>query len=220
MGFRFDSLRVFSHGAVSSTASGENEELASYDTPDDFFRRLLAKEASGGDAISILKFVDLLGSWQHCSSLSISGTPTRSEGLGFERLLDSRHVGITNSDMLAVPDPGHGPDSIRFSRSRDASVIANVVDPVTAKRISRAIRGNVARQGRSLFRRESSVALTPANTSVPDLSSSSSTKSPLRAEPAHRGYYEIDSARARGNTARTRTELGYKPELLWAAIFR
>jgi glutamine synthetase len=77
-----------------------------------------------------LKFVDLLGSWQHCSfPIDHLDADTFTEGLGFDGSSIRGWMGIHESDMLAMPD-ADTTGSIRSSRPT-ISVIANIVDPVT-----------------------------------------------------------------------------------------
>ena len=70
-------------------------------TPDDFFAFAKKHEAEMVD----LKFVDMLGSWQHCSfPLEHLNKDTFTEGLGFDGSSIRGWMGIHESDMLAVPD--------------------------------------------------------------------------------------------------------------------
>ena len=104
-------------------------------TPDDFFALAKKHEAEMVD----LKFVDMLGSWQHCSfPIEHLDTNTFKDGLGFDGSSIRGWMGIHESDMLAVPDADTARLDPFFARPT-VSVIANIVDPVTG-RTSRAIR--------------------------------------------------------------------------------
>src|SRR5262245_23298365 len=96
-------------------------------TPDDFFAFAKKNEAEKVD----LKFVDMLGSWQHCSfPIDHLDKNTFTEGLGFDGSSIRGWMGIHESDMLAIPDP----DTTRldpFFAKPTVSVIANIIDPVT-----------------------------------------------------------------------------------------
>ena len=70
-------------------------------TPDDFFQFAKKHKAEMVD----LKFVDMLGSWQHCSyPIDVLDKGTFKEGLGFDGSSIRGWMGIHESDMLAVPD--------------------------------------------------------------------------------------------------------------------
>src|SRR5947207_10722533 len=78
-----------------------------------------------------LKFTDLLGSWQHMSlPLSAFDESAFDEGLGFDGSSIRGWKGISESDMLLVPqaetaivDP--------FAAEATLSLVCEVVDPVT-----------------------------------------------------------------------------------------
>ena len=73
-------------------------------TPDDFFALAKKHEAEMVD----LKFVDMLGSWQHCSfPIDHLDKDTFKDGLGFDGSSIRGWMGIHESDMLAVPDRRH-----------------------------------------------------------------------------------------------------------------
>ena len=92
-----------------------------------------------------LKFVDMLGSWQHCSfPLDTLDEGTFEEGLGFDGSSIRGWMGIHESDMMAVPDPATARLDPFFAKPT-LSVIADVVDPVTRKAFTRDPR-HVARK--------------------------------------------------------------------------
>ena len=71
-------------------------------TADDFFA--LAKKHQV-DMVD-LKFVDLLGTWQHCSfPIDLWDADTFKDGLGFDGSSIRGWMGIHESDMLGMPDP-------------------------------------------------------------------------------------------------------------------
>src|SRR2546426_24485 len=68
--------------------------------PSDFFDYAKKNQAEMVD----LKFVDLLGSWQHCSfPIDHLDEGTFEEGLGFDGSSIRGWMGIHESDMMAVP---------------------------------------------------------------------------------------------------------------------
>ena len=145
-------------------------------TPDDFFEFAKAHDAEMVD----LKFVDMLGSWQHCSfPIDHLDAGTFEEGLGFDGSSIRGWMGIHESDMMAVPEP----DTARldpFFAKPTVSIIANVVDPVTRKDFTRDPR-HVARKAEA-YLKDTGVADTcyiGPGARVLHL-----RRGPLRAEPA------------------------------------
>lgn len=102
-------------------------------TPKEFFDFCKKHNAEMID----LKFVDLLGTWQHCSyPIDVWDEGTFEEGLGFDGSSIRGWQGIHMSDMIAIPDP----DTTQldpFFAEPTVSIIANVVDPITKERYSR-----------------------------------------------------------------------------------
>jgi glutamine synthetase len=172
-------------------------------TPREFFAFCKKHRAEMID----LKFVDLLGTWQHCSfPIETWDESTFKEGVGFDGSSIRGWQAINVSDMLAVPDP----DTARldpFFREPTVSVIADIVDPVSHQDYSRDPR-HVARKATDYLKK----------TRIADICQ-------IGPEPEffifdevryeqhqHRGYYEIDSVEGAWNTARfEEPNLGYKP---------
>src|SRR5579871_285870 len=74
-------------------------------TPDDFLAFAKKHQAEMVD----LKFVDMLGTWQHCSfPIDLWNADTFKEGLGFDGSSIRGWMGIHESDMLAMPDSNTG----------------------------------------------------------------------------------------------------------------
>ena len=88
-----------------------------------------------------LKFVDMLGTWQHCSfPIDHLDTGTFKEGLGFDGSSIRGWMGIHESDMLAVPGRrDHASRSVLLRGRRSASSRTSSIR--SPARISRAIRG-------------------------------------------------------------------------------
>ncbi len=96
-------------------------------TPKEFFD--FAKK-HGAETID-LKFVDLLGTWQHCSyPVDLWDESTFEEGLGFDGSSIRGWQDIHMSDMLAIPDPSTARID-PFFKEPTVSVIADIIDPVT-----------------------------------------------------------------------------------------
>src|SRR5579864_838316 len=154
-----------------------------------------------------LKFVDMLGTWQHCSfPIDLWNADTFKEGLGFDGSSIRGWMGIHESDMLALPDPDTACVDPFFSKPT-LSVIANIVDPVTGKDFTRDPR-HVARKAEAHLK-ESGVADTCYIGPEPEFFIFDEVR---YEQNQHRGYYEIDSVEGAWNTARIEEpNLGYKP---------
>src|SRR5687767_5889726 len=110
-------------------------------TPDDFLKFAKKNAAEMVD----LKFVDMLGTWQHCSyPIDLWDADTFKDGLGFDGSSIRGWMGIHESDMLAMPDPLTTCIDPFFAKPT-VSIIANVADPITGKAFTRDPR-HVARK--------------------------------------------------------------------------
>jgi glutamine synthetase len=154
-----------------------------------------------------LKFVDLLGTWQHCSfPLDVIDDETFVEGLGFDGSSIRGWQGIHMSDMMAVPDVNTLCLDPFFARPT-VSVIADIVDPVTREPYSRDPR-YVARKAEA-YLRKTGVADTCHVGPEPEFFIFDEVR---YEQNQHRGVYEIDSIEGSWNTARfEEPNLGYKP---------
>ena len=93
-----------------------------------------------------LKFVDMLGTWQHCTyPIDFWDEKTFTDGVGFDGSSIRGWQAINQSDMLAIPvaestvlDP--------FFAEPTLSVIARIEDPMTRERYSKDPR-NIATKG-------------------------------------------------------------------------
>ena len=171
--------------------------------PRDFFALAKKHDAEMVD----LKFVDLLGSWQHCTfPLDTWDDGTFVDGLGFDGSSIRGWKGIHESDMLAVPDVDTGCVDPFFARPT-LSVIANIVDPVTRQDFSRDPR-HIARKAESHLR-----ATGIADVCYVGPEPEFFIFDEVRYEQnQHKAYYEIDSVEGAWNTARIEEpNLGYKP---------
>jgi glutamine synthetase len=179
-------------------------------TPDDFpknARDFFAYAKKNQAEMVDLKFVDMLGSWQHCSfPVDILDEGTFEEGLGFDGSSIRGWMGIHESDMMAVPDPATARIDPFFAKPT-VSVIANVVDPITRKEFTRDPR-HVARKAEEHLK-QSGIADTCFIGPEPEFFIFDEVR---YEQNQHRGYYEIDSGEGAWNTARIEEpNLGYKP---------
>ena len=172
-------------------------------TPDDFFEFAKAHDAEMLD----LKFVDMLGSWQHWSfPIDHLDAGTFEEGLGFDGSSIRGWMGIHESDMMAVPEPQTARLDPFFAKPT-VSIIANVIDPVTRQDFTRDPR-HVARKAEA-FLRDTGVADTCYVGPEPEFFIFDEVR---YEQNQHKGYYEIDSVEGAWNTGRLEEpNLGYKP---------
>ena len=95
-----------------------------------------------------LKFCDLLGTWQHMTlPLRAFGAESFEEGLGFDGSSIRGWQGISESDMLLMPDP----TSAILDPATEAptlSLVCEIVDPITQGGVlARPAPGREARRG-------------------------------------------------------------------------
>jgi glutamine synthetase len=172
-------------------------------SPKDFFEFAKKNNADMMD----LKFVDLLGSWQHCSfPIDALDERTFVEGLGFDGSSIRGWQNIHVSDMLAVPDPDTFCMDPFFARPT-VSIIADIVDPVTKKTYSRDPR-YVAKKAEA-YLQQTRIADVCYIGPEPEFFIFDEVR---YEQNQHRGMYEIDSQEGAWNTARfEEPNLGYKP---------
>ncbi|KKK66380.1 hypothetical protein LCGC14_2964710 [marine sediment metagenome] len=172
-------------------------------TPKEFFEFAKKNNANMID----LKFVDLLGTWQHCSyPVDTWDEKTFEEGVGFDGSSIRGWQGIHMSDMLAVPDPDTTVID-PFFKEPTVSVIANIVDPITKADYSRDPR-HVTRKG-ATYLKETGIADTCYIGPEPEFFIFDEVR---YEQNQHTGMYRIDSVEGAWNTARfEEPNLGYKP---------
>lgn len=172
-------------------------------TPKQFFEFMKKNKSEMMD----LKFVDMLGSWQHCSfPIDVLDEGTFEEGLGFDGSSIRGWQGIHMSDMLAVPDPNTAVLDPFFAKPT-VSVIANIVDPVSHEDYSRDPR-HVARKAEA-YLKSTGIADTAFIGPEPEFFIFDQVR---YHQNQHTGMYEIDSVEGAWNTARfEEPNLGYKP---------
>ena len=172
-------------------------------TPKEFFEFCQKQNAEMVD----LKFVDLLGTWQHCSYPTDTwDEDTFKDGLGFDGSSIRGWQGIHMSDMLAIPDPSTARVDPFFAKPT-VSVTANIIDPITKEDYTRDPR-HVARKGTEYLKR-TGIADTCFIGPEPEFF----IFDEVRFEQSqHRGFYQIDSVEGAWNSARfEEPNLGYKP---------
>src|SRR5713101_9611377 len=155
-----------------------------------------------------VKFIDLLGTWQHFTApvSEFKDEAPFEEGLGFDGSSIRGWQAIDNSDMLVIPDPDTAVLD-PFTKEPTLSIICTIQDPITRADYSRDPR-NVARKAEAYLK----------STGVGDVAY-------FGPEPEffifddvrfdqnqHEAYYHLDSKEGRWNSGRAEgPNLGYKP---------
>src|SRR5215467_16351308 len=88
-----------------------------------------------------LKFCDLLGTWQHVTlPIGSFDESAFDEGLGFDGSSIRGWQGISESDMLLMPDPASAIID-PFTEAPTLSLVCEIADPVTREGYERDPRG-------------------------------------------------------------------------------
>ncbi|MCS5621818.1 MAG: type I glutamate--ammonia ligase [Nitrospinaceae bacterium] len=154
-----------------------------------------------------LKFIDLLGSWQHFSvPISELEEALFDEGLGFDGSSIRGWQAINASDMLVIPDPATTVMD-PFMKDPTVSMICNIVDPITREKYSRDPR-NIAQKAEAYLKStgigDTAYFGPEAEFFVFDNVQYDSN--------ANESFYSIDSVEAKWNTGRDEDpNLGHKP---------
>ena len=154
-----------------------------------------------------LKFVDMLGTWQHCSyPIATVDESVFEEGLGFDGSSIRGWQEIHQSDMMAVCDAATAALDPFFARPT-VSVIADIVDPETREMYRKCPR-TVAKLAVA-YLAETGIADTCHVGPEPEFFIFDEVR---YEQNQHTGYYQIDSVEGAWNTARfEEPNLGYKP---------
>ena len=172
-------------------------------TPKEFFDFAKKHNAKMVD----LKFVDLLGTWQHCSyPIDIWDESIFVDGLGFDGSSIRGWQGIHQSDMLAIPQA----ETVKldpFFKEPTISVIADIYDPITKEPYSRDPR-YIAKKSTE-FLKSSGIGDTAFIGPEPEFFIFDEIRFD---QSQNMGFYQIDSVEGAWNTDRIEEpNLGYKP---------
>jgi glutamine synthetase len=172
-------------------------------TPKDFFDFAKKHNAKMVD----LKFVDLLGTGQHCSyPIDIWDEGIFEDGLGFDGSSIRGWQGIHQSDMIAIPQA----ETVQidpFFKEPTVSVIADIYDPITKKAYSRDPR-YIARKSTD-YLKNTGIADTAFIGPEPEFFIFDEIRFD---QTQNMGFYQIDSVEGAWNTNRIEEpNLGYKP---------
>ncbi|KKK92966.1 hypothetical protein LCGC14_2697600, partial [marine sediment metagenome] len=172
-------------------------------TPKEFFEFAKKHDAKMMD----LKFVDMLGTWQHCSyPIETCDESVFEEGLGFDGSSIRGWQEIHQSDMMAIMDPSTAKIDPFFAKPT-VSVIADIKDPTTGEDYTRDPR-HIARKG-AAYLKSTGIADVCYIGPEPEFFIFDEVR---YEQNQHTGYYKIDSVEGAWNTARfEEPNLGYKP---------
>jgi len=172
-------------------------------TPKEFFE--FAKQNNA--AMMDLKFVDMLGTWQHCSyPINCLDEGIFAEGLGFDGSSIRGWQEIHKSDLMAVCDPNTAVMDPFFEKPT-ISVLANIVDPETREDYGKCPRHVVRRAANYL--KETGIGDVCYIGPEPEFFIFDEVR---YEQNQHIGYYQIDSVEGAWNSARIEEpNLGYKP---------
>ncbi len=154
-----------------------------------------------------LKFMDLLGTWQHFTvPISELEDHMFEEGLGFDGSSIRGWQAINASDMLVIPDPITGVMD-PFTKVPTLSMICNIVDPITKEKYSRDPR-NIAMKAEA-YLQSTGLGDTVYFGPEPEFFVFDDVR--YESDVNHAAYY-VDSREGNWNTGRDEgPNLGYKP---------
>ncbi|MEE9498089.1 MAG: type I glutamate--ammonia ligase [Nitrospinaceae bacterium] len=154
-----------------------------------------------------LKFMDLLGTWQHFSvPISELVEHMFEEGLGFDGSSIRGWQAIHASDMLVMPDAATGVMD-PFTKAQTLSMIGNIVDPITKEKYSRDPR-NIAQKAEA-YLQSTGLGDTAYFGPEPEFFVFDDVR--YESDVNHAAYY-VDSSEGNWNTGRDEgPNLGYKP---------
>ncbi len=169
-------------------------------------RRVLEFAKKNKVQVVDLKFVDLIGTWQHFSlPIEELNEGVFKDGSGFDGSSIRGWKAINNSDMLVVPDPKTAIMD-PFTEVPTLSLVCNVVDPITRQPYDRDPRNIALKAERHL-----------KSTRIGDISYWGPEAEFFIFDQArydqdsHSGYYFIDSGEGIWNSGREGINLGSKP---------
>lgn len=154
-----------------------------------------------------LKFIDLLGQWQHFT-VPISEFKDESafeEGLGFDGSSIRGWQSIESSDMLVIPDPTTATME-PFAKDPTITMICNISDPITRGEYSRDPR-NVARKAEA-YLKSTGIADTAYFGPEPEFFIFDGIRYDTN---QHSSYFFIESSEGFWNSGKDGHNLGYKP---------
>ncbi len=172
-------------------------------TPDDVLKLIKDEDVKIVD----VKFVDLPGTWQHCSfALSQIDADTFAEGIPFDGSSIRGWKAINDSDMLMVPDPETAFID-PFFKEKTLSLTCSIREPRTGEPYGRDPRAIAAKSVEYL--KSTGIADTVYFGPEAEFFIFDDVRYD---QNQHSGYYYLDSVEGNWNTGRSEgPNLGYKP---------
>ncbi len=170
-------------------------------------KQVLQMVKEKGAVVVDIKFMDLLGQWQHFT-VPVSEFRDESvfeEGLGFDGSSIRGWQTIEASDMLVIPDPNTAVME-PFAKDPTLTILCNVADPITRTDYSRDPR-NVARKAEA-YLKSTGVGDTAYFGPEPEFFIFNGVRYDTT---AHSSYYYIESNEGIWDSGREGQNLGYKP---------
>jgi glutamine synthetase len=154
-----------------------------------------------------LKFMDLIGSWQHFSiPVSRLDEDFFENGLGFDGSSIRGWQAINASDMLVIPDPSTAVED-PFMQIATLSLLCDISDPITREKYSRDPR-NIAQKAEAYLL---STGIGDASYFGPEAEFFIFDDVRYRSD-TNQAFYCVDSVEGSWNTGREENpNLGYKP---------
>jgi glutamine synthetase len=154
-----------------------------------------------------LKFLDFIGIWQHFTiPMSQMSEDIFEEGLGFDGSSIRGWQPIHASDMLVIPDSATAVMD-PFMETPTASLICNIIDPITKEAYSRDPRG--IGQKAEAYLKSTGIGDTAYFGPEPEFFILDDVRF---SQGADHGFYQIDSVEGIWNTGTDESpNLGYKP---------
>jgi glutamine synthetase len=170
-------------------------------------KQVLAMIKEKGAVMVDIKFIDLLGQWQHFT-VPISEFKDEAafeEGLGFDGSSIRGWQSIESSDMLVIPDPDTAVMD-PFTKDPTLSLICDISDPITRADYTRDPR-NIARKAEQ-YLKSTGIADTCFFGPEPEFFIFDGIRYDTN---QHSSYFYIESSEGAWNSGKEGGNLGYKP---------
>ncbi|HLI81158.1 MAG TPA: type I glutamate--ammonia ligase [Candidatus Binataceae bacterium] len=170
-------------------------------------KQVLGMIKEKGAVMVDIKFIDLLGQWQHFT-VPISEFKDESafeEGLGFDGSSIRGWQSIESSDMLVIPDPETAVMD-PFTKDPTLSLICDISDPITRADYTRDPR-NIARKAEQ-YLKSTGIADTAYFGPEPEFFIFDGIRFDTN---QHSSYFYIESSEGSWNSGKEGVNLGYKP---------
>ncbi len=160
-----------------------------------------------GVAMVDIKFMDLIGTWQHFTApiSEFKDEAPFEEGLGFDGSSIRGWQSIESSDMLVMPDPDTAVLD-PFTKDTTLTLLCNIEDPITRAPYSRDPR-NIARKAEA-YLKSTGVGDTAYFGPEPEFFIFNGIRFDTN---QHSSYYFIESEEGVWNSGKEGANLGYKP---------